>query len=146
MLAVKLDLRDSDIGSVLDVLAHHRPIEIDCGASPVKTDPIEVQSRRDLEERLEELFPFRPHMVPLDQKRVGVRILVVGGPPISGEGDSMSAAIQSLLRSAHDYVDKWEHHLRYGAEHQNYWGWVYRLLLAGDDEHIVATLLNEPID
>lgn len=147
MLAVKLDLRHNDIGSVLDALARHRLIEIDCGASPVKTDPIEVTSRQELEERLGELFPFQPHTVPLDgNKSVAVCIVLVGGPPISGEGDGMATAIQSLLRSAHDYVDKWEHHLRYGVEHQKYWGWVYRLLLAGDDDHIAATLLNQPID
>ena len=148
MLAVKLDLRESDVGSVLDVLAHGRPVALACDSSPVSHDAqIEVQSRWELEERLEELFPFRPHMIPVDdRKRVAVRIVLVGGPPISGEGDSLTSAIRDLLQSALDYVDKWERSLRFGADHQRYWGWVYRLLLAGDNDHIVATLLNEPLE
>lgn len=147
MLAVKPQIPQPAIGSVLDVLAHHRLIEFDCGASPINTDTIEVQSRSDLEERLVELFPFRPHMVPVDDpKRVAVRIVLVGGLPISGEGDSLAVAIQSLLHGALDYIEKWEHHLRFGAEHQRYWGWVYRLLLAGDEGHILATLLNQPTE
>jgi len=147
MLAVKLDLRESDVGSVLDVLAHGRPVALACDSSPVNDDAIEVQSRWELEQRLEELFPFRPHMIAVDdRKRVAVRIVLVDGPPISGEGDSLTSAIRDLLQSALDYVNKWERSLRFGAEHQRYWGWVYRLLLAGDDGHIVATLLNEPLE
>ena len=147
MLAVKPQVPQPDIGSVLDVLAHHRPIEFDCASSPVKTDTIEVQCRADLEGRLVELFPFRPRMVPVDDRnRVAVQIVLVGGPPISGIGGSVAEATRDLLHSALDYVEKWEHHLRFGAEHQRHWGWVYRLLLAGDDAHILAVLLDQPID
>ncbi len=147
LLAVKPEIPQPDIGHVLDVLAHHRPIEFHCEASPVRPDVFEVETRHDLEERLEERFPFRAYMTPVDdQTRIAVGITLATGPPISGEGDSMSAALQSFLNSAVDYIAEWEQSLRFGVEHQKYWGWVYRLLLAGDDDHILATLLNEPID
>ncbi len=147
LLAVKPEIPQPDIGHVLDALAHHRPVELDCAASPIKTDIVEVESRLDLEERLEERFPFRPHMAPIDDKRrVAVSITLVEGPPIGGDGDSMAAALQDFLDSAMNYIEKWERCLRFGSEHQHYWGWVYRLLLAGDEKHILATLLNEPVE
>ncbi|MEA2000301.1 MAG: hypothetical protein U9N84_00210, partial [Actinomycetota bacterium] len=98
----------------------------------------------ELEERLIEFFPFRPSMIPVgDRARVAVSIVLVGGPPISGEGQNVDEAIHRLLHSALDYIEDWEHHLRFSAGHQRYWGWVYRLLLAGDEEHILATLLDQ---
>jgi hypothetical protein len=145
LLAVKPNQRD--IGAVLDVLAHHRPVEFDCAASPVKTETIEVSTRLELEERLEELFPFRAYMAPVDdKKRIAVGITLAGGPPIAGDGDSMAGALRDFLDNALAYIEEWERSLRFGAEHQRYWGWVYRLLLAGDDDRMLATLLNEPID
>jgi signal transduction histidine kinase len=147
LLAVKPEIPQPDIGSVLDVLAHHRPIEFDCSASPVSTDPFEVDTRRDLEERLEKRYPFQPRMYPVeDKERIAVGIMLVGGPPISGEGDSMRHALQDLLANAVSYIGEWERSLRFGAEHQKYWGWVYRLLLAGDEDHILATLLDEEVE
>jgi hypothetical protein len=147
LLAVKPEIPQPDIGSVLDVLAHHRPIEFDCSSSPVSTDPFQVETRRDLEERLEYLFPFETRLYPVDDaQRIAVGLTLVGGPPISGEGDSMRHALDNLLINAVAYVEKWEKSLRYGAEHQKYWGWVYRLLLCGDDQHILAALLGEPTD
>ncbi len=147
LLAVKPEIPQPDIGSILDVLAHHRPIEFDCTASPVKTDPIEVDTRRELEKSLEERFPFHARTYPVDdKKRIAVGVTLVGGPPISGEGDSMRNALQDFLQNAIDYIEEWERSLRYGSEHQKSWGWVYRLLLCGDDDHILATLLNEPIE
>ena len=147
LLAVKPEIPQPDIGSILDVLAHHRPIEFDCQSSPVLTEPFEVASRPALEERLVERYPFRPTMEPIDDKtRIAIRIRLMVGPPISGEGDSMSRALDDFLANALSYIEEWEGSLRYGAEHQKYWGWVYRLLLCGDDAHILATLLNEPID
>ncbi len=146
LLAVKPEIPQPDIGSVLDVLAHHRPIEFDCSSSPVRTDPFAVDTRRDLEDQLEELYPFRPYMEPVaDRDRVAISISLECGPPISGEGDSMRHALDDLLANALDYIEEWERSLRYGAEHQRYWGWVYRLLLCGDDDHILATLLNAPL-
>ncbi len=146
LLAVKPEIPQPDIGSVLDVLAHHRPIEFDCSASPVETEPFAVDTRHDLEERLEKLFPFEPYMTPVDDKhRVAIRIALDCGPPISGEGDSMRHALDDLLANALEYIAEWEHSLRYGTEHQQYWGWVYRLLLCGDDDHILAMLLNSPL-
>ncbi len=147
LLAVKPESPQPDIGSILDVLAHHRPIEFDCASSPVLTDPFEVDSRHELEERLVERYPFRPTMEPItDATRVAIQIRLTEGPPIWGEGDSMANALDSFLTSALSYIDQWERSLRFGTEHQKYWGWVYRLLLCGDDAHILATLLNEPID
>lgn len=146
LLAVKPEIPQPDIGAVLDVLAHHRPIEFDCASSPVQSDSFEVASRAALEKQLVERYPFRPTMEPIDDKeRIAVRIRLVEGPPISGEGDSMSHALDDLLANAVAYIAEWERSLRYGAEHQPYWGWVYRLLLCGDEAHILATLLNEPI-
>ena len=145
-LAVKPGLPHPDIGSVLDALAKHRSVELDCAASPAGATTIEVQSRRDLEERLAELFPFRPNMAPVDDhSRVAVGISLVEGPPISGDGDSLCAAIDDILQKALAYIERWERELRFNPVHQRYWGWVYRLLLAGDDDHIRATLLNQPI-
>jgi hypothetical protein len=145
LLAVRPGLPQPDIGTVLDALAHHRPVELDCAVSPAKTATIEVRSRHDLEERLTEMFPFRAHMTPIDDPgAIGTRIVLVGGPPITGSGDNLSAAIANLLNNALDYIDRWEHHLRFDAIHQRYWGWVYRLLLAGDNDHIRATLLDQP--
>ena len=147
LLAVKPEIPQPDIGAVLDVLAHHRPIEFDCASSPVSTDPFEVDSRTDLEERLVERYPFRPTMEPINEKqRVAIRIRLMVGPPIAGEGDSMAHALDDFLASALSYIEAWERSLRFGTEHQQYWGWVYRLLLCGDDAHILATLLNEPIE
>jgi hypothetical protein len=147
LLAVKPEAPQPDIGSVLDVLAHHHPVEFDCSASPISTDPFEVDTRTALEERLEELFPFRPYMAPVDDKnRVAIGIALGCGPPIHGEGDSMRNALDDLLENAIAYIEEWERSLRYGAQHQKYWGWVYRLMLCGDDEHILATLLNQPVD
>jgi len=147
LLAVKPRVPQPDIGAVLDVLAHRRPVEFHCEASPIDTEPFEVHSRADLEERLETLFPFRAHMAPVDdQRRAAVAISLAVGPPIRGEGDSMAAALRSFLDEALEYVSRWESTLRFGAEHQRYWGWVYRLLLAGDEEHILATLLDQPAE
>ncbi|MGA9594868.1 MAG: hypothetical protein WBV06_01815 [Acidimicrobiia bacterium] len=147
LLAVKPHIPQPDIGAVLDVLAHHRPIEFHCDASPVSTEPFEVDTRTELESRLEELFPFRATMAPAgDKTHVQVEVSLVFGPPISGVGDSLAHALDDLLSSSLAYVEEWERTLRFGAEHQRLWGWVYRLLLAGDDEHILATLLNDPIE
>jgi hypothetical protein len=147
LLAVKPEIPQPDIGEILDVLAHHRPVEFHCEESPVQPGVFEVDTRPELEQRLEELFPFRPYMAPVaDKRRIAVGITLAGGPPIKGEGDSMAAALNDFLQNAVDYIEEWERTLRFGTEHQKYWGWVYRLLLAGDDDHILATLLNEPID
>ncbi len=147
LLAVKPEIPQPDIGSVLDVLAHHRPIEFDCSSSPIATQSFSVDTRRELEEQLEELYPFRPYLAPVEDKgRVAVGVALGCGPPIHGEGDSMRHALDSLLQNAIDYIAEWERSLRFGAEHQKYWGWVYRLLLCGDEEHILATLLNETLD
>lgn len=146
LVVVKPQVPQPDIGSVLDVLAHRQPIEFDCAASPVSTDPFEVDTRAELEERLESLFPFRAHMAPVaDKNRVAVGVALVEGPPIAGDGDSMRAALDNFLANALAYVEEWERSLRYGTEHQKYWGWVYRLLLAGDEDHILATLLGHPV-
>jgi len=147
LLAVKPEIPQPDIGSVLDVLAHHRPIEFDCTSSPVRGESFEVDSRPALEERLTEFYPFRPTMEPVaDANKVAVRIRLMEGPPIVGEGDSMAHALDDFLAAALSYIAAWERSLRYGIEHQKYWGWVYRLLLCGDDAHILGTLLNEPAD
>ena len=147
LLAVKPHIPQPDIGAVLDVLAHHRPIEFYCDASPVSTEPFEVDTRTELESRLEELFPFRATMAPVgDRTHVEVEVSLLVGPPISGVGDSLAHALDDLLSSSLAYVEEWERTLRFGAEHQRLWGWVYRLLLAGDDEHILATLLNRPTE
>ena len=147
LLMVKPEIPQPDIGRVLDVLARHRPIEFHCIWSPVRADVFQVDTRQELEARLEELFPFRPYMEPVaDEKRVGVGITLAGGPPISGDGENLAAALRSFLQSALDYIEEWERSLRFGAEHQKYWGWVYRLHIAGDEDHILATLLDEPID
>jgi hypothetical protein len=145
LLAVKPELPKPDIGSLLDALAHHRPVEIDCSGSSNGHGTVEVRTRQDLQDRLAERFPFRTHMTPVDDcKRVAVGIALVDGPPISGDGDSLAAAIQDFLHNTLDYLEKWERELRYDSVHQRYWGWVYRLLLAGDDDHILATLLDQP--
>jgi len=145
LLAVRPDIAQPDIGSILDVLAHRHPVEFDCSASPVDPARFEVYTRRELENRLEDLFPFRPKMAPVDdKKRIAIRVSLECGPPISGEGDSMRHALDDLLSSAIAYIGEWEKSLRYGAEHQKYWGWVYRLMLCGDDDHILATLLDAP--
>ena len=144
LLAVRPGLPQPDIGAVLDALAHHRRVEFDCSVSPAATDTIEVRSRHDLEERLIELFPFRAHMEPVsDEMRIGTTIILHSGLPIFGEGENLAAAIDDLVVKALDYIERWEHHLRFSATHQRYWGWVYRLLLAGDNDHIRATLLNQ---
>lgn len=144
LLAVRPGLPQPSIGSVLDALAHHRTVALDCPVSPTKADTIEVRSRHDLEERLVEFFPFRPHMTAIDDpNRIGIRIVLVAGPPIAGTGENLAAAIEDLLENALGYIERWEHHLRFNATHQRYWGWVYRLLLAGDDDHIRATLLDQ---
>ena len=146
LLAVRPDLPQPDIGSVLEALAEHQPVELDCGTSPTVTNTTEVHTRHDLEELLAERFPFRPHMAPVDdRKRVAVGIVLIDGPPISGDGDNLAAAIQDLLANALIYIEEWEHRLRFDACHQRYWGWVYRLLLAGDDDHIKATLLGQAV-
>lgn len=146
LLAVKPKAPQPEIGAVLDVLAHHQPVEFHCDASPVDKEPFEVHSRAELESRLEELFPFQAHMAPIgDKKRVEVGVSLVQGPPIHGSGDSMRAALDDFLASAIDYIAQWERTLRFGTEHQRYWGWVYRLLLAGDDERILAALLNQSV-
>ena len=147
LLAVKPEIPQPDIGHVLDALAHHQPVEFHCEASPTRPDIFEVETRHELEVHLEELFPFSVFMAPVDDpKRVAVGIAVACGPPINGEGDSMAAALEDFLRHAVDYIAEWEQSLRFGAEHQEYWGWVYRLLLAGDDDRILATLLGEPVE
>jgi hypothetical protein len=147
LLAVKPQLPQPDIGAVLDVLAHHQPVEFHCDASPVRTDRFEVDTRAELESHLEELFPFRAHMEPVgDKKHVQVQVSLTVGPPLSGVGDSLERALDDLLHNTLAYIAAWERSLRFGAEHQRYWGWVYRLLLSGDDEHILATLLNQPIE
>jgi hypothetical protein len=144
LLAVKPSLPQPDIGSLLEALAKHQPVELDCTASPTKIATIEVRSRRDLEEKLAELYPFRPHMSPLeDAGRVGVGIMLVEGPPIRGEGDNLAAAIADLLDNALGYITRWESELRFDIAHQRYWGWVYRLMICGDDDHIKATLLAQ---
>ena len=56
-----------------------------------------------------------------------------------------ATAIDALLADAIDYIGRWEHELSFRRPHQRYWGWVYRLLLAGDDDHIVATLLDQQV-
>ena len=146
LLAVKPETPQPDIGHVLDVLAHHQPIEFHCVESPVRPEVFEVDTRQDLEERLEELYPFRAYMAPVDdKKRIAVGVTLAGGPPISGDGDSMAAALKNFLQNALDYVEEWERSLRFGEE-QEYWGWVYRILLAGDEDHILAMLLDEPIE
>ena len=144
LLAVKPGIPQPDIGSLLEALAHHQPVELDCTASPTGIATIEVRSRHDLEERLAELYPFRPHKSPLDDPdRVGVAIVLVDGPPIRGEGENLAAAIANLLDNALDYLSRWERELRFDMAHQRYWGWVYRLLICGDDDHICATLLAQ---
>jgi hypothetical protein len=146
LLAVKPTIPQPDIGAVLDALAHRMPVEIDCGASPTQPDVLEVTSRSALQEELESRFPFRSRMAPITEKRqIGVTIALDDGPPIEGRGENLAIAMRDFLSSALDYIARWERELRFGAEHQKYWGWVYRLLLAGDDEHILATLLNRPI-
>ena len=144
LLAVKPGLPQPDIGSLLEALARHQPVELDCTASPTRTATIEVRSRHDLEERLAELYPFRPHMSPLEAAdRVGVSIMLVDGPPIRGEGENLAAAIGDLLDNALDYITHWERELRFDIAHQRYWGWVYRLMICGDEDHIRATLLDQ---
>lgn len=144
MLAVKPGLPQPDIGSLLEALANHQPVQLDCTASPTKIATIEVRSRHDLEEKLAELYPFRPHMSPLDGAvRVGVSILLVDGPPIRGEGESVAEAIKDLLESALDYIARWESELRFDIAHQRFWGWVYRLMICGDEDHIRDTLLAQ---
>lgn len=147
LLAVKPEVSLPDIGSVLDVLAHRQPVEFDCTASPVSPDRFEVDSRLELEERLEHLFPFHARLAPVNSVwKAGVRVSLLEGPPIHGDGDSLRGALDDFLTSALSYVEEWEGSLRFGAEHQVYWGWVYRLLLAGDEEHIIATLLDRPFE
>ncbi|MCP4965910.1 MAG: hypothetical protein GY926_11795 [bacterium] len=144
LLMVKPDFPQPDIGRVLDVLAHHRPIEFHCVWSPVRADVFCVDTRQELETRLEELFPFRAYMAPVDdKKRIAVDIALASGPPISGDGENLAAALRNFLQNALDYIAEWERSLRFGADHQKYWGWVYRLHLAGDEDHILATLLGE---
>jgi hypothetical protein len=143
LLAVRPDLPQPDIGSVLDALAKHQTVELDCAGSPTHPAIVEVESRHDLEELLVEFFPFRPKMAPVDDsRRVAVGIWVTEGPPLAGDGDSLCAAIDALVANALAYVERWEHELRLDPTHQRYWGWVYRLLLAGDDNHIRAALLD----
>jgi hypothetical protein len=77
--------------------------------------------------------------------RVGVKIVLHEGPPITGEGENLAAAIRALLQNALDYIARWEHELRFDLDHERYWGWVYRLLIAGDDERIRSTLLGQPL-
>lgn len=145
LLAVKPDLPQPDIGSLLEALAEHDPVELDCTTSPTRISKIEVHSRQDLEVRLAELFPFRPHMTPITaEDRVGVEIVLIDGPPVRGDGDNMAEAIASLLDHALSYIERWERELRFDQAHQRYWGWVYRLLICGDNAHIQATLLGEP--
>jgi hypothetical protein len=145
LLAVRPELPKPDIGSLLDALAHHRPVELDWSSTANGFATVEVRNRRELQERLAERFPFRSHMTPVDDpERIAVRIVLVAGPPISGDGDSLTAAMQDLLHNALGYVGTWERELRFDQVHQRYWGWVYRLLLAGDDNHILATLLDQP--
>ena len=145
LLAVKPDLPQPDIGSLLEALAEHHTVELDCATSPVDTDTIEVHTRWELEDRLAELFPFRPHMSPVKEpKRIGVEIVLVDGPPIGGTGQNLVEAIDDLLHNALDYIARWDRELRFGSD-QQYWGWVYRLLIAGDEEHIKATLLNDDV-
>ncbi len=144
LLAVKPDLPQPDIGSLLEALADHDTVELDCTTSPTRISTIEVRSRHDLEERLAELFPFRPHMTPVtDEDRVGVEIVLVDGPPLRGDGDNMAQAIADLLANALHYIERWETKLRFDQAHQRYWGWVYRLMICGDNDHIKATLLGE---
>lgn len=144
LLAVKPSLPQPDIGSLLEALAHHRPVELDCTASPTRVTTIEVRSRHDLEEKLAELYPFRPHMSPLDDPdRVGVSIMLVDGPPIRGEGENLAQAIRNLLENALNYITRWERELRFDIAHQRYWGWVYRLMICGDNDHIRDTLLAQ---
>lgn len=147
LLAVRPEAPQPDIGAVLDVLAHRQPVEFHCDASPISTDPFMVDTRSALEERLDVLFPFQTHMAPIgDKKRVAVGVSLVEGPPIRGEGDSVRNALDDFRANAVAYVEAWERTLRFSAEHQKYWGWVYRLLLAGDNDHILAVLLNELFD
>ena len=143
LLAVRPDLPQLDIGSLLEALADHERVELDCTSSPTHISTIEVRSRRDLEEQLSDLFPFRPHMTPIsDEERVGVQIVLVDGPPVCGEGDNTAEAISDLLANALDYIERWEHELRFDLAHQRFWGWVYRLLICGDEDHIRVTLLG----
>jgi hypothetical protein len=143
LLAVKPDLPQPDIGSLLEALADHDPVELDCTSSPTHISTIEVRSRHDLEEQLADLFPFRPHMTPIsDEDRVGVQIVLVDGPPVRGEGDNTAQAIADLLANALDYIERWERELRFDQAHQRFWGWVYRLLICGDEDHIRAMLLG----
>ena len=108
LLAVRPGLPQPDIGAVLDALAHHQRVEFDCSVSPSAPDTIEVSSRHDLEERLTELFPFRPHMEPItDETRIGTVIALHGGLPIAGEGENLAAAIDDLLVNAIDYIERW---------------------------------------
>ena len=145
-LAVKPGLPQPDIGSLLEALANHHPVELDCTASPTRIATIEVRSRHDLEVRLAELYPFRPHMSPLEgADSVGVSIVLIDGPPIRGEGENLAAAIADLLENALDYIARWERELRFDIAHQRYWGWVYRLMICGDDDHIRATLLAQDV-
>jgi hypothetical protein len=147
LLAVKPHVPQPDIGAVLDVLAHRQPVEFHCDASPVSTEPFEVDTRIELESRLEELFPFRATMAPVgDRSHVDVQVSLVVGLPIYGVGDSLAHALDDLLANAVSYIAEWERSLRFGAEHQRLWGWVYRLMLAGDEEHILATLLDQPVE
>ena len=146
LLAVKSGQPQPDIGSLLEALAEHEPVALDCASSPVATETIEVHSRAELDDRLGERFPFRPHMTPLEGAgRVGVRIVLRTGPPIAGQGENLAAAIQDFLENALDYIARWEHELRFDLDHERYWGWVYRLLIAGDDDHIRSTLLDQPL-
>jgi hypothetical protein len=146
ILAVKPGLPQPDIGSLLEALANHQPVELDCTASPTRIAAIEVRSRHDLEVKLAELYPFHPHMAPLeDTDRVGVGIVLIDGPPIGGKGESLAAAIANLLENALDYISRWEHELRFDSAHQRYWGWVYRLMICGDNDHIRATLLGQEL-
>ena len=142
ILAVRPGLPQPDIGSLLEALAHHQPVELDCTASTTKVATIEVRSRHDLEEKLAELYPFRPHMSPLeDADRVGVSIMLVHGPPICGRGESVAEEIRDLRENELDYITRWERELRLDIAHQRYWGWVYLLMIFGDDDHIQDRLL-----
>lgn len=146
LLAVKPTIPQPDIGAVLDVLTYHLPVEIDCGSSPTSPDVVEVTSRFALQDELTLRFPFRSQMESIAEKRhVGVTIWLVDGPPIRGRGENLAAAMDDFLENALTYIAEWERRLRFEPPHQRYWGWVYRLLLAGDDEHILATLLDRPI-
>jgi hypothetical protein len=111
LLAVKPELPQPDIGSVLDVLAHRLPVELDCGSSPTKPDVVEVTNRDELVDELAARFPFRPHKAPITEKgRVGVRINLVEGPPIQGEGQNLGVAVRHFVANAVRYINDWEHH------------------------------------